>query len=71
MVNGALLKAEIEDLGVKMNKLAKNCDVTERTLSNWIDNPHVITCVNAKKLSDSLRLSDEKRLLIFFADDVQ
>lgn len=72
MVDIALLKAEIEDLGIPKNSLAVKCKMSRQTLDNKLENPNSITAQEAYLFSKALRIEDKDRLLrIFFAPDVE
>ena len=72
MVDIALLKEEIKDLGIPYTVLAEKCGVSRQTLSNWLDDPKLISAVHAKILADSLRITEPDKLLrIFFAPNVE
>jgi transcriptional regulator with XRE-family HTH domain len=72
VVNVALLKQEIDDLGITYISLAEKCGVSRQTISNWLEKPDLISATHAKKLADALRITDSKKLLaIFFAPNVE
>lgn len=72
MVNVELLKAEIEDLGIKQSTLAEKCGVSRQTIINWLANPDSISAYHAKVIADALRITDPDKLMaIFFAPNVE
>ena len=71
MVDIVRLSNEIKDLGVPKSTLASKCGVTARTIDNWLEKPELISVVHADLLANALRLTDEQKLAIFFASDVQ
>ena len=72
MINVELLKAEINDLGIKQNTLAEKCGVSRQTIISWLANPKSISAYHAKTLADALRITDADKLMaIFFAPNVE
>lgn len=72
MVDIALLKKEIQDLGITQIALAKGCNVSRQTISSWMNNPNLISAYHARMLADALRINDtDKIMAIFFASNVE
>ena len=72
LVNTELLRAEIEDLGIKQNTIALKCHVSRQTVNKWLSNPGKISVDQAKSLADALRITDpDKFMAIFFAPNVE
>ena len=69
MVNVELLKAEIDDVGIPMVRLAQKCNMSRQTLNNKLENPKSITADDAYSLASALRITDTDKLMsIFFAE---
>ena len=73
MVDGALLKQEIEDLGVKKIVMAEKCGMSRQTLENRLDNPKTILANEIILFADALRIpiESEKFRSIFLAREVE
>lgn len=72
VVDVALLKKEIDELGVTQLALAKACKVSRQTIANWLENPELISAYHARLLADALRITDPNKILaIFFASNVE
>lgn len=72
MVDGEMLRAEIDDLGISKGRLAEKCHMSRQTLNNKLDNPDTITAEEAYLMADALRITDTDRLMrIFFTRRVE
>lgn len=72
LVDIVLLNEEIKEIGIPYSTLAEKCGVSRQTLSNWLNNPRLISAEHAKILADALRITEPDKLLrIFFASDVE
>lgn len=72
MVNVELLKAEIDDVGIPMVRLAEKCHLTRQGLDKKLKNPKTITANDAYYLASALRITDTDKLMsIFFAEKVE
>lgn len=72
MINIKLLLAEIEELGLKKEALAKKCGFSSVTLYNKLKKPETISIVEARKMAEALFIpvDSEKFKQIFFASEV-
>lgn len=71
MVDSILLKKEIDDLGISKVTLAEKCNVSTKTLDNWLKRPDSMKASACRALADALRISDDKLISIFFAPNAQ
>ena len=72
MVNVALLKREIDDLGIPKKTLAEKCHMSRYTLDNKLEKPETITADEVMYFADALRITDvDKLMAIFFAKEVE
>lgn len=72
MVDGKLLIAEIEEVGIPKTVLAAKCKISRQTLDYKLGHPNAITADEACLMAKALRITDTDRLMaIFFADEVE
>lgn len=70
MTNTDLLKRKIDESGYKMQFIAEYIGVSYQALYNKIGNKTEFLASEIMKLSELLKLTDEERNEIFFAESV-
>ena len=70
MTNTDLLKRKIDESGYKMQYIAEYIGVSYQALYNKIGNKTEFLASEIMKLSELLKLTDEERNEIFFAENV-
>ena len=71
MVDIAELKKSIEDIGITMVALSQKAGIERMTLYNRLNGVGEFTASEIYGLSHALRLTNEERERIFFADKVE
>lgn len=68
MVNSELLKEEIQNSGLKVNKIAEFVGMSHNNFSGKMRNVRPFTILEAKTICDVLNITDPARIVaIFFA----
>lgn len=70
MTNTDLLKEKIEKSGYKLIFIAEQVGISPQALYNKINNKREFLASEIMKLSELLKLTDEERNAIFFAETV-